>query len=74
MSEAVTPLRAFRQAQCPKMPLHQLAEKVGVSESQLSRIEREGTDSLPLALRLAELTSLPVEAFAKPTEASSEAA
>jgi transcriptional regulator with XRE-family HTH domain len=65
----VTPLRAFRKAQAQKMPLRELALKVGVSESQLSRIEREGTDSLPLAIKLAEITSLPVEAFAKPASA-----
>lgn len=65
----LTPLRAFRKAQAEKMPLRTLAEKVGVSESQLSRIEREGTDSLPLAIRLAEITRLPVEAFAKPQAA-----
>jgi transcriptional regulator with XRE-family HTH domain len=61
----VTPLRAFRKAQAQKMPLRELALKVGVSESQLSRIEREGTDSLPLAIKLAEITSLPVESFVK---------
>lgn len=66
----VTPLRAFRKAQAEKMPLRELAEKVGVSESQLSRIERNGTDSLPLAMRLSEITNLPVEAFAKPDEAA----
>jgi hypothetical protein len=71
MSEtSVTPLRAFRRAQTPKLPLWRLAETVGVSESQLSRIEREGTDSLPLAMRLAEITSLPVESFAKTAEAA----
>lgn len=68
------PLRAYRLAQTPKVPLRKIADDIGVSESQLSRIEREGTDSLPIAMKLAEITSLPVEAFAKPVEASSSEA
>jgi transcriptional regulator with XRE-family HTH domain len=63
------PLRKYREAQRPKLPLKQLAEEVGLSESQLSRIEREGTDSLSLARKLAEITKLPIEAFAKPEAA-----
>lgn len=40
-------------------------ELVNRSESQMSRIEREGTQSAALALRLSELTGLPVESFVK---------
>jgi transcriptional regulator with XRE-family HTH domain len=58
------PLRAFRHSRTPRMPLHELANRVGLSESQMSRVEREGTNSLPLALKLAEVTGLPVETFA----------
>lgn len=58
-----TPLRAFRKAQAKT--LKELADIVGVSEGQLSRIEREGTESLPMAMRLSEITNLPVETFAK---------
>lgn len=71
MSEtAPTPLRAFRKSRAEKMTLRDLAEKVGVTEGQLSRIERDGTESLPMALKLAEITGLPVESFAKASRSS----
>jgi len=59
----MTPLRAFRKKN--KLTLGAVAPQIGVSESQLSRIEREGTASLDIALRLAELTAQPIEAFSK---------
>lgn len=64
------PLRCFRKAQSPKLPLKALAAQVGISEGQLSRIERQGTDSLEMAMKLAEITNLPVETFAKRAEAA----
>jgi transcriptional regulator with XRE-family HTH domain len=70
MTDTVTPLRAFRTAKSPKMPLRELAAKIGVTEGQLSRIEREGTDSLPMAIKLAEITGLPVESFGKAERAA----
>ena len=42
-----------------------LKGKVGLSESQLSRIETTGTSSLSTALKLAEATGLPVESFVR---------
>lgn len=66
---AVSPLRAFRQSQQPRMPLRTLAERIGVSEGQLSRIERGGTTSLDMALKLASETGLPVEAFTRQSAA-----
>lgn len=56
-----TPLREYRQGR--KMTLRELATIVGVSESQLSRIERDGTQSLERAVALATKTGLPVESF-----------
>lgn len=50
----LTPLRAFRKSQA--LTLDQLAPRLGVTAGQLSRIEREGTTSLEMALKLAELT------------------
>lgn len=50
----MTPLRAHRKAK--GLTLNDIATVVGVSESQLSRIERDGTDSLGIALKLAEIT------------------
>lgn len=66
MSEPVPPLRAYRASQSPKIPLRTLAEQIGVTEGQMSRIEREGTTSLPHAMKLSEITGLPVETFAAP--------
>ena len=43
------------------LTLAQLAAKVGVSEGQLSRIERDGTSSLDRALKVARETGVPVE-------------
>jgi len=43
----------------------EVAKKLGgISRSQVSRIRRNGTRSLPTAQRFAALTKLPVEAFA----------
>lgn len=40
------------------------AKGVDLSRSQVSRIRRNGTDSLSTAAKLADLTGLPVESFA----------
>lgn len=74
MADDELPLRRFRNAQSPKLSLKALADQVGLSESQLSRIEREGTTSLPQAMKLSEITSLPVEAFAPRGDAQEVAA
>lgn len=70
MVKAPTPLRVFRLAQEPRMSLKVLAEKVGVTEGHLSRVEREGTASFALAIKLAEETALPLEAFAPRSNAA----
>lgn len=70
MADPHTPLRSFRRSQTPKMSLKVLATRVGVSESQLSRIERDGTHSLPQAIALAKATGLPVESFAPAADES----
>jgi transcriptional regulator with XRE-family HTH domain len=56
-------LKQFRRAN--SLTLADVAEKVGLSESHLSRVEREGTDKMPLAAKLAAVTGLPMEAFAR---------
>ncbi len=62
------PLRKFRQDQ--KIPAATLAEKVGITAGHLFRIERDGTDKLAIARKLADETGLPIDAFAKPSEAA----
>lgn len=66
MSTTKTPLQRYRHAQTPKLTLKAISDQVGISESQMSRIERVGTDSLPIALKLAAITGLSVTDFAKP--------
>lgn len=61
MDKTMTPLREYRKAK--KLTLHQLSKTVGVSEAQLSRIERFGTTSLDRALSLAAHTGLRPEDF-----------
>lgn len=59
------------------LTLAQLAAKVGVSEGQLSRIERGGKPSLSSALAIERETGISVGALvrnATPRQASSEAA
>jgi transcriptional regulator with XRE-family HTH domain len=63
-----TPLRAYRRNK--KMTLREFAVQAGVSEGQLSRIEREGTTSLERALDLARITALPPESFLKTADAA----
>jgi len=58
---ANTPLKAFRRNNGLK--LRDLAEQIGVTEGQMSRIERNGTNSLSTALRIANVTGLPVAAL-----------
>lgn len=57
-----SPLRKYRRAISATQ--EQLAGKIGVTPGQVSRIEREGTTSLPMALKLADVTGLPPAAFA----------
>lgn len=65
MQSEVSPLREYRRQH--KLTLGAFCKLVDLSDSQLSRIEREGTGSFATALKLAEVTGLPVEAF-KPIE------
>lgn len=62
------PLKAFRKAR--GLRLKDLGQAIGVTEGQMSRIEREGTVSLPHALKLAEMTGLPIETFAPKQDAA----
>jgi transcriptional regulator with XRE-family HTH domain len=52
-------LREIRKAR--RLTLKQVAEKVGVSEGQASRIERTGTTSLETAIKYADVLGVPVE-------------
>ncbi len=65
---AMNPLRRHRKAK--GLTLDDVAPDIGVSPSQLSRIEREGTASLEVAIKLARVTGDPVEAFRKPEAAA----
>lgn len=58
-----TALKKYRKDN--RLTLADVAVKVDVTEGHLSRVERSGTDMLPLAMKLAEVTGLPVEAFAR---------
>lgn len=60
---ALTPLRRFRMAKSLK--LHELSAQLDMTPSQLSRIEREGTTSLPTAMKIAAVTGLPIQDFAR---------
>ena len=53
------PIRLYRRQN--GLTLEVLAERVGVTHGQLSRIERGMTPSLATAMRLAEATSISVE-------------
>lgn len=58
-----TALKKYRKEN--RLTLADVAVKVDVTEGHLSRVERSGTDMLPLAMKLAEVTGLPIEAFAR---------
>lgn len=73
MSAQVPALTAFREAHTPKMTLRTLAQRAGVSVSHLSRVERRGTANMKLALRLAQITGLPLSAFAPANDTAGEA-
>lgn len=61
--EKTHPLYHWRQ-QNSRMPLQQLAEKVGCTQSHLSEIENGNNDpSLDLAVKLSRVTGIPVERF-----------
>lgn len=48
-----------------RMTQRELAELAGISEAMVSRIlSGQNTPSLPVALRLAELTGVPIKQFA----------
>jgi hypothetical protein len=51
-----------------------LAGKLEKSRSQANRIRREGTTDARVAVKLAELTGLPVTAVVKPGESEADAA
>jgi transcriptional regulator with XRE-family HTH domain len=76
--EPQPPLTAYRTAN--GLTLRGLADKLQqeagleISEGHLSRVEREGTANFRLALKLAELTQLPVETFRPTSEAAGRAA
>lgn len=56
--ETPSPLRMRRKAL--NLTLSELARKVGVTEGQLSRIERFGGVSAPIAVKLQEVTGVSV--------------
>ena len=62
-SVSMTPLREYRKTH--GLTLTELAPRIGVTDGQLSRIEREGTTMLDIALKLSELTKHPPAAFQK---------
>lgn len=47
------------------LTLADLADAAGRSMGQMSRVEREGTDSISLARALGQKLDLPIDAFAK---------
>lgn len=61
MADSVHPVRAYREAQLPKLPLEALAGDVGVTKATLSRIET-GAMSLSdkLAKRISDRTGIPM--------------
>lgn len=61
------PLRAWRVGQTPRRSIKDLASECGVAFQHVGAIEvGRRKPSLALALRLAEVTGLGVEAFAEP--------
>ena len=67
-SAGMTPLRVHRKE--AGLTLGQLAELVSksgheISDSQLSRIERQGAKRMETAMAIANVTGLPVEALAQ---------
>lgn len=64
MDRALRSYRKDRDMTLDALSAHLEADGIKISVAQLSRIEREGTHSLPTAMKLAEATSLPVESFA----------
>lgn len=55
MTDEIHPIRAYRQAQKPRLSLESLAADVGVTDATLSRVE---TGKLPLSVPLAKRVSL----------------
>lgn len=49
MTESVHPIREWRHAQNPRVPLSDLAQKVGITKGYLSRIET-GSESLTVEI------------------------
>lgn len=61
MADSIHPVRAYREAQSPKLPLKSLAGDVGVTKATLSRVEtRKLALSVPLAKKLANRTGIPM--------------
>ena len=66
-AEKTTPFARYRQERGLTLAAlrKELRPQVDLSESQLSRIESDGTTSLDTALNLAGATGLPVQAFVR---------
>lgn len=62
MTEAAThPIRLYRQAQTPVVTLATLAEQVGISKANLSRIETGDQElTASLAKKLSDVTGIPM--------------
>lgn len=60
MADSMHPIRKYRRAQTPRMPLRQLAADVGISKVSLSRIETGKQALTPeLAMKFAVRTGIP---------------
>ena len=58
---ALHPVRSYRQAQMPVMTLGALAEKIGTTEANLSRIETGKQElTTPLAKKISDATGIPM--------------
>lgn len=73
MASLVPALTKFRSSRTPKLTLETLADLAGVTTGHLSRVERFGTANFKLAIRLQQITGLPVETFAPRPAALAEA-
>lgn len=59
------PIRAWRKEQSPKVTLATLADRVGITPSHLSEIEKGNNEpSLALAVKLKRETGIEIELFA----------
>lgn len=59
------PVRAWRKSQTPKITLATLADRLGITPSHLSEIEKgNNVPSLALAVKLSRETGIEIEKFA----------